>query len=93
MVGILLGALRLSAWLTRVCFTRLALYEITETARLEVDRAVHVVLRHDALDSRAGFGIESRCDPGEAGLLTSRHRFPLLAGLQVHPCPAQDGGG
>ena len=41
--GILLVALLLSVWLAWVCFARLALYEVADTARLEVGRAVHVV--------------------------------------------------
>jgi membrane fusion protein (multidrug efflux system) len=43
MAGILLAALLLSVWLTWAFLARLVVYEVTETARLEVDRAVHVV--------------------------------------------------
>lgn len=43
MAGILLAALLLSVWLAWAVLARLAVYEVSETARLEVDRAVHVV--------------------------------------------------
>lgn len=42
-VGILLAALLASVWLAWAFLARLVVYEVTETARLEVDRAVHVV--------------------------------------------------
>ena len=41
--GMLIAALLLSVWLAWVVLARLGVYEVAETARLEVDRAVHTV--------------------------------------------------
>jgi len=42
-LGLLLTALVLGSWLAWFCLSRVALYEITNTARLEVDKAAHPI--------------------------------------------------
>lgn len=42
-LGLLLIALALGSWMAWFCLSRVALYEITETARLEVDQAAHPI--------------------------------------------------
>lgn len=42
-LGLLLTAVVLGSWLAWFCLSRVALYEITNTARLEVDKAAHPI--------------------------------------------------
>ncbi|MFQ5904353.1 MAG: HlyD family secretion protein, partial [Candidatus Binatia bacterium] len=41
--GLLLAAVLLGAWAVWFCLARVAVYEVTDTARLEADRAAHPV--------------------------------------------------
>src|SRR5262245_44857057 len=42
-IGVFLALTLVGAWSGWACFARVTLYEVTDTARLEVDREVHLI--------------------------------------------------